>query len=68
MRDDHLLSFGDEDNNCVFFSKKRDRFAKGKADDWDDDDDFEAVLHPEGPLSNANFLRRGGSNLLKEKW
>ena len=41
---------------------------ENKADDRDDDDDFEAVLHPEGPLSNANFLRRGGSNLLKEKW
>ena len=44
--------------------------------DWDqqntadggDVDDFEALVHPEGPLSNANFLLRSGSNLLKEKW
>ena len=45
----------------------KEKSTKGKADDRDDDG-FEAVLHLEGPLSNANFLLRGGTNLLKEKW
>ena len=43
----------------------KEKSTKGKADDRDDDG-FEAVLHLEGPLSN--FLLRGGTNLLKEKW
>ena len=48
--------------------KKYANDIENKAHGCDDDDDFEAVHHPGGPLSNANFLLRGGSNLLKEKW